>query len=186
MPEEEKELSIEEMRSLVALSTLLPALLNKIESINKRVDTLVDSFTKKFSENVTAMEAYKRSVDDLIKKQADLDRIYGELSEIKKALSDKKEEPKKPEPVVVPTKKPASTPKQPKKDDTATKEKDEMLKIVDKILGDDGGRRTRTLTSVQVKKGFKVDDEKANKVLDWLTKNKMYDPKSHILTFPKK
>ena len=179
---EDKELTIEEMRSLVTLSTLLPALLDKIASIDKQVGELKSSFNdikNKFNNNTTAVIEYKRSIDELLQNQNQTKNVESELNTIKEALMrieaslsfNNTDAPK-----------PAHKKSQPKQLDQPS---DEVINIVDKILADQKGRRTRTLTKVNIKTGFKCSDEVAAEVLDWLEKKKMYNTKTHILTFPK-
>ena len=88
MPEE-KELTIEEMKSLVSLATLLPALLDKISAISRDVAELKTSFTEiktKFNTNTNTVAGYKQSVDALIEKQPDIKPILADLEVIKQAL----------------------------------------------------------------------------------------------------
>ena len=196
---EEKELTIEEMKSLVTLSTLLPALLSKIESIEKQINELKSSFVNiatKFSDNAKVVESYKKSVDELIDGQADAGKILSDLEVIKTIVKTNaamnianttlavEEKPKKATPAqqTQPAPKPTK-----KKEEQALKKKsnDKVIEIVDKILADRRGRKMRALTNIDVKKGFKCDDETADAVLKWLEKNGMYSSKTHTLTYPK-
>ena len=191
MPDE-KELTIEEMKSLVSLSTLLPALLDKIAAINKEVNDLKTLFVdlgSKFNNNTKAVVEYKKSVDELIEKQPNIKKMETDIASIKQTL-DKLNAGVS---TSVATSEAASKIvddllKSEKKEKTKSKAKedDKVLEVVDKILADQKGRKTRLLTLVDVKNGFKVDDETAQKVLDWFENNKMYDPKIRMLTFPKK
>lgn len=191
MPDE-KELTIEEMKSLVSLSTLLPALLDKIAAINKEVTDLKTLFVdlgNKFNNNTKAIVEYKKSVDELIEKQPNIKKMETDIASIKQTL-DKLNAGVS---TSVATSEAASKIvddllKSEKKEKTKSmaKEDDKVLEVVDKILADQKGRKTRLLTLVDVKNGFKVDDETAQKVLDWFENNKMYDPKIRMLTFPKK
>ncbi len=190
MPEEEKELTLEEMKSLVSLVTLLPALLEKISSINKDLSDLKTSFNdikQKFNTNTKVVSDYKESVDELIKKQPDIKLIENDLNAIKQALvkinsstvSETIPSPqKKKAPTVVETK--------PKAAQTKDEDKDKVLEIVDKILANHRGRKTRVLTAINIKNGFQVDDVMAAKVLKWFEDRKMYNTKLHMLTFPKR
>lgn len=189
MPEEEKELSLEEMKSLVSLATLLPALLEKISSINKDLADLKTSFNdikQKFNVNTNIVSQYKESVDELIKKQPDIKLIENDLNAIKQALvkinsstvSETISPQKKKAPTVVETK--------PKGAQTKDEDKDKVLEIVDKILANHRGRKTRVLTAINIKNGFQVDDVMAAKVLKWFEDRKMYNTKLHMLTFPKR
>ena len=65
-------------------------------------------------------------------------------------------------------------------------DKEKVEEIVDKILADHRGRKTRMLTLIDIKNGFKVDDVIAVKVLKWFEDHKMYNSKMHMLTFPKR
>lgn len=185
---EEKELTIEEMKSLVSLATLLPALLEKIAAINKDVAELKTSFIdikSKYNNNTAAVIAYKESVDALINNKLDADSIGDRLKAIEETLNKIESgmtiKPSPSEPIIKeePAPKPAKTVK-PRDPD-----QDKIEEIVDKILEARGGRKTRVLTDVNIKKGFNVDDALAEKVLKWFENHKMYNPKLHMLTFPK-
>ena len=188
MPEE-KELTIEEMKSLVSLATLLPALLEKISSINKDVAELKASFNEiktKFNTNTQTVIDYKESVDKLIDSQPNIEQLNKNIETINVGISTllKLSVPSLAEPV---EQKPVA-PKSPEKGVKKEKDedKDKVIEIVDRILADHKGRKTRMITTVDIKKGFKVDDIVAAKVLKWLEDKKMYSSKTHILTFPKR
>lgn len=186
MPEE-KELTIEEMKSLVSLATLLPALLDKIATISKDVAELKASFVDikgKYNANTTAIIGYKDSVDNLIKTQPDIEPISKELETIKQALLKIELGLSIGSATESSTKKPSST-KPVKKEKPKDEDKDKVEEIVDKILADHRGRKTRMLTLIDVKNGFKVDDIIAVKVLKWFEDRNMYNTKMHMLTFPK-
>lgn len=185
---EEKELTIEEMKSLVSLATLLPALLDKIAAISKDVAELKASFADikgKYNSNTEAIIGYKDSVDELIKKQPDIEPIKKELEIIKQALM-KIELGLNLGTTVTESASKKSSSKSPVKEKPKDKDKDKVEEIVDKILADHRGRKTRVLTLIDVKNGFKVDDIIAAKVLKWFEDHKMYDIKMHMLTFPKR
>ena len=194
MPEE-KELTIEEMKSLVSLASLLPALLEKISQINKDLFELKTSFTEiktKFNNNTNAVLEYKGSVDELIKKQPDLKPVIEKIDQIQqdlldlsnkfetskniKKISEEKKNNNKDKPSEV------LKPKKPEEDP----DKEKVEEVIDKILGTSRGRKTRVLTAIDIKTGFKVDDVIAAKVIKWFTDKKMYNPKMRMLTFPKK
>ncbi len=211
MPEEEKELTVEEMRRLISLDTLLPDILNKIKEIENSVNALAErskKLTEAFNQNVETIKKYKTSVDNLASKQVDSKELQQDLKNIKEAIariemaiaiSDTSQNPK-------PTKKDAKQPTQKtvleNKDESKVVEKakeeakansfqsksKEELDAIDygtRILASSRGRKTRTLTLINVKKAFDIDDEGAQKVLDWLESKKVYNPKTHILTFKK-
>ena len=187
---EEKELTIEEMKSLVSIATILPPLLAKIEQIEKSIKDLKTSFDKfigVYNANTTAIAQHKESVDDLIKNQLDPEDFKTEIESIKNVLAGLV--------VSMPLNKvsqnkpitPAPTKKVQKKEEPKqTKLDEESAKIVDMILAEHRGRKTRTLTTINIKQFSKCDDETAETVLKWLEENKMYNPKTHILTFPKR
>ena len=184
---EEKELTVEEMKTLASVATWLPTLLERINSINKQVEGLKTAFAElanKYNDNTKAFIAYKNDVDDLIKNQISTKELQEELNTLKNSLVrieaslslTASEKPIKKE-------SPKAVKKEEKKDD---EDKDEVQDIVQKILDSHRGRKTRLLTLINVKQGFKCNDEVAQKVLDWLEKNKMYNPKTKTLTFPKR
>ena len=194
---EEKELTVEEMKSLVSVATLLPALLDKIAAISKEVDELKASFTdikSKYNASTNAVMSYKEAVDNLTKNQPDIKAaIKPDLDAIKQTLARIEwrmgMDGQPVEIHQIPDNKPSPTssskkekPKAEEKDD----ETDEVEEIVDKILTGHRGRKTRTLTLVDIKTGFRVDEEVASKVLKWFENHKMYDSKLHLLTFPKR
>lgn len=188
MPEE-KELTIEEMKSLVSLATLLPALLDKIAAINKDVADLKTSFLEiktKFNTNTNAVAGYKQSVDNLIEKQPDLKPILADLEVIKQSLLKLEMSLNVGAPVSEQQPKKATSPKNSKKEKEVDGDKEKVEEIVDKILADHRGRKTRMLTLIDIKNGFKVDDVIAVKVLKWFEDHKMYNSKMHMLTFPKR
>ena len=188
MPEE-KELTIEEMKSLVSLATLLPALLDKIAAINKDVADLKTSFLEiktKFNTNTNAVVGYKQSVDNLIEKQPDLKPILADLEVIKQSLLKLEMGLNVGTPVSEQQPKKTVAPKNPKKETAIDGDKEKVETIVDKILADHRGRKTRMLTLIDIKNGFKVDDVIAVKVLKWFEDRKMYNSKMHMLTFPKR
>lgn len=188
MPEE-KELTIEEMKSLVSLATLLPALLDKISAISRDVAELKTSFTEiktKFNTNTNAVAGYKQSVDALIEKQPDIKPILADLEVIKQALVKLDMGLNVGTPVSEQQPKKTSGPKTPKKEKPTDEDKDKVEEIVDKILADHRGRKTRMLTLIDIKNGFKVDDVIAVKVLKWFEDHNMYNAKMHMLTFPKR
>jgi len=183
-----KELTIEEMKSLVSLATLLPTLLDKIATISKDVAELKASFIDikgKYNANTTAIIGYKDSVDNLIKTQPDIEPIQKELETIKQALLKIELGLSIGSTTESSTKKPSST-KPVKKEKPKDEDKDKVEEIVDKILADHRGRKTRMLTLIDVKNGFKVDDIIAVKVLKWFEDRNMYNAKMHMLTFPKR
>ena len=190
MSEEEKELTLEEMKSLVSLATLLPALLEKISAINKDVGELKASFNDikiKFTANANVISGYKESVDELIKKQPDFKQFEKDLDAIKTKLDllsplDKAEKNN----LDLNEKKTISASKiLLKKQKPVDEDREKVIEIVDKILASRRGRKTRVLTTVDIKTGFKVDDVIAVKVIKWFQDNKMYNDKLHLLTFPK-
>lgn len=187
MPEE-KELTIEEMKSLVSLATLLPALLDKIATISKDVAELKTSFIDikgKYNANTIAIMDYKDSVDNLIKTQPNIEPIQKELETIKQVLL-KIELGLSIGSTTEPSTKKSSSSKPVKKEKPNDEDRDKVEEIVDKILANHRGRKTRMLTSIDVKNGFKVDDVIADKVLKWFEDRKMYNTKMHMLTFPKR
>lgn len=193
MPEEEKELTLEEMKSLVSLATLLPALLEKISAINKDLLDLKNSFNdikQKFNTNTGIVSEYKKSVDELIKKQPDIKSIESDLKVIKQALikSNSSAVLSNDDAAPAPQKKKAPTVAEvkPKADTAKDEDKDKVLEIVDKILANHRGRKTRVLTAINIKNGFQADDVIAAKVLKWFEDRKMYNTKLHMLTFPKR
>ena len=210
MSEEKKELTIEEMRALISLDTLLPGLLNKIEEIEAKVKTLsghITTLVGKFNDNVAQVEKYKQSVDSLIKKQLDAKEINEQLKSIKSSIA--RIEMTNSVPEITPNAKPVSQPKrqsakkatdekdtkiekekakeEPKVESYQTKSKNELdaIDYGTRLLASSRGRKTRTLTLVDVKKAFSIEDAGAQKVLDWLESKKVYNPKTHILTFKK-
>ena len=210
MSEEKKELTIEEMRALISLDTLLPGLLNKIEEIEAKVKTLSGHITTligKFNDNVAQVEKYKQSVDSLIKKQLDAKEIENQLKQIKSSIA--RIEMTNSVPEITPSSKPINqakkqsakkvaedketknekekTKEEPKVESYQSKSKDELdaIDYGTRLLANSRGRKTRTLTLVDVKKAFSIADASAQKVLDWLESKKVYNPKTHILTFKK-
>ena len=124
MSEEKKELTIEEMRALISLDTLLPGLLNKIEEIETKVKTLsghITTLVGKFNDNVAQVEKYKQSVDSLIKKQLDAKEINEQLKSIKSSIA--RIEMTNSVPEITPNSKPISQPKK-QSAKKATDEKD--------------------------------------------------------------
>lgn len=190
MMAEEKEINIDEIRRLVDLSAVLPELLNKISEIHKEINNLhlkFNALSKQFEATATAVDNHKNSVDKVIKDQIDIKDIEKLINDLKEelykkidALSPQKDEKKEE------TKSKAKSKKELEKEAEEKKEKDDIDRIVDAILGADKGRRKRRLTLLNVKQGFKCDDEKAQKVLDRLTNLKFYDPKDQTLYFVKK
>ena len=185
---EEKELTIEEMKSLVSLATLLPALLDKISSISRDLEELKSSFNdlkRKYNENTILLNGYKDSVDNLISKQPDLKSIKKDLKNINQMLLNFGLELNLGLPSFD-----SSIPKhssKPQKIETPKDENDDKAKeIVDKILENSGGNKNRVLTLIDIKKEYKVDDAIAEKVIKIFEKRNMYDSKIHLLTFPKK
>ncbi len=194
---EEKELTVEEMKSLVSVATLLPALLDKIAAISKEVDELKASFTdikSKYNASTNAVMSYKQAVDDLTKNQPDIKAaIKPDLDAIKQTLAKIEwrmgMDGQPVEIHQIPDNKPtpsSSSKKEKPKVEEKDDETDEVEEIVDKILAGHRGRKTRTLTLVDIKTGFRVDEEVASKVLKWFENHKMYNSKLHLLTFPKR
>ena len=178
MSEEKKELSIEEMKNLISLAALLPSLLDKIETINNRVNKLTtetNNLINHYNENAKLVNSYKESVDELINNMVNAKEIKKELDDIKTILLQNNTVNN------VEVKETKKTPK------VKNKEDEEVMRIVDLIL-DDGGRKrkVRKLTFNDVKNGFKADDKTAQKVLDYLAKKKYYDPVNETLMFPKR
>ena len=189
---EEKEINIDEIRRLVDLSAVLPELLSKISDIHKEINNLhlkFNALSKQFEATATAVDNHKNSVDKVIKDQIDIKDVEKLINELKEELNKKidalslppQKEEKKEE-----TKSKAKSKKELEKEAEEKKEKDDIDRIVDAILAADKGRRKRRLTLLNVKQGFKCDDEKAQKVLDRLTNLKFYDPKDQTLYFVKK
>ena len=81
MPDE-KELSIEEIKMLISIESLLPALLNKIETIDKRIDNLV----AKINDNVKIVNEYKKAVKTAMDGQVTQNEFNGKIRELTKAL----------------------------------------------------------------------------------------------------
>ena len=188
MPDE-KELTIEEMKSLVSLSTLLPALLDKISAISKDISDLKSSFTDikiKFNTNATAVGEYKASVDELIQKQPDFSALQKEIEDIKNSLGIIKTDLNMKTEIAQAKPTPAATPKKEKSKKEKDKDGDKVEEIVDRILAMHGGRKIRLLTLIDIKNGFKVDEEMAAKVIKWFEDRKMYNSKTRTLTFPKR
>ena len=189
--QEEKELTIEEMKSLVSLATLLPALLEKISIINKDIADLKSSFAEikvKFNNNAKVVDEYKKAVDSLVEKQPNIKPIQDDLNFIKQVLMNRID-------LMVGKEKPENektTKKSPTSIDGANKakakdpDKDKVEEIVDRILAEHKGRKTRMLTVLDIKNGFRVDDVIAAKVLKWFEDHKMYNAKMRMLTFPKR
>ena len=190
---EEKELTVEEMKSLVSVATLLPALLDKIAAISKEVDELKASFTdikSKYNASTNAVISYKEAVDNLTKNQPDIKAaIKPDLDAIKQTLARIEwrmgMDGQPVEIHQIPDNKPSPSSSS-KKEKPKDEEKDKVKEIVNRILEDRGGRKSRTLTLVDVKTWFRVDEEVASKVLKWFEDNKMYNPKLCLLTFPKR
>lgn len=216
MPDEEKELTIEEMRRLISVDALLPDLLNKIKEIENKITTLnsyIDNLIKATSKSSENLVKYKDSVDNSFKKQISTHDLYEELNAIKEAVArieaansissdvnPKPKQAKKEQKQPAQQKTVLDNPEKKVEQVTAKKIKEEPkvesyqnkskedLDAVDfgtKILASSRGRKTRTLTIVDVKKAFSIDDNAAQKVLDWLESKKVYNPKTHILTFKK-
>lgn len=182
MMEEENKLTVEEMRSLISISTLLPALLDKIISIHKDIEELKKEFKDmkdKFNKNTSAVLSYKDEVDDMIKKN----NIKSELDDIKLNIL-------KIENSVLNITKSSIENKSDDKTKIVSEEKeeddDEIKSMADKILMDHKGRKSRLLTVIDIKKAFKVDDKKAREVIQYFIDKKMYDEQMRILKFPKK
>lgn len=190
--EKEKELTIEEMKELISLHNVLPALLQKIEKIELRVDKLQSSFAefaRRYSDNVGQIEKYKEAVEELTKGQVDSKYLKNELAAIKEAVLKGNVAPvkgpvmqkvKKPEPAPTPVIKnvPEKKEAEPKKD----KDEEKLLKTVDEVLNSANGRRKMPLTIITVKKRYRVSEEMAKKVLEFFEKKKMYNPKTRELT----
>ncbi len=188
MPEE-KELTIEEMRSLVSLATLLPALLDKIAAINNEINALKASFTEiktKFNTNTTAVIEYKAAVEKLIEKQPDIKPLEADLEIIKQAVLSINIKPNDTQTAEQPAPKKKTPPKPQKIDMVVDEDKDKVEEVVDRILAEHKGRKTRVLTLIDIKNGFRVDDVIAAKVIKWFEDHKMYNSKMRILTFPKR
>ena len=174
---EEKEITLEEMKQLVALQSLLPALLDKIEAIEKKVDALKVSQAKlieKYNENSNAIETYKESVDKILSSQVDLKDLDTTVNEIRNrifAIEDSLKEKKEPKA---------------KKEEKKETRSEEVIEICDKILSGHRGRKERRLTLKDLTDGFNCSEEVGNQVLKWFEEKKMYNPKTSKLTFPKR
>ena len=128
---------------------------------------------------------YKDSVDNLIKTQPNIEPIQKDLETIKQALL-KIELGLNIGSTTEPSTKKSSSSKPVKKEKPKDDDRDKVEEIVDKILANHRGRKTRMLTLIDVKNGFRVDDVIADKVLKWFEDRKMYNAKMHMLTFPKR
>lgn len=202
MPEEKEELTIEEMKSAVSMAAVLPALLKEINEINEALVKLSNEFKEmktKFNDNTKAVIAYKEEVENFENNLPDFESIEKKISAIQTSLFLVQSHYQEPTPVKTtrpikeqpkeqekkPT--PQSAPKAEKKVDVKKEmEKEEINRIIDEILRGHRGRKTRLLTSVQIKQGFRCSDEMAERVLKSLEDKKMYNPKNHTLTFPKR
>ena len=184
---EEKELTIEEMRSLISLATLLPKLLHEIETINNNINDLKVSFNgikNKYNENTNLLNKYRDDVNTAINKEVDIKPLLDKLELLNKEVVDIKNKLATNNTSGEVKKNKNSTPVpgiEPKVED-----KDKVAEIVDKILADHQGRKIRMLTIVDIKKGFNVDDLIAAKVLQWFEKKGMYNRDKHQLKFPKR
>ena len=186
---EETELTLEEMKALISVANILPALLDKIDNINKKIDGLEKSFEVikgYYKHNTEVVEEHLDKVKELLEDQVDSRRIINELIAINQSITDIEErlKVKEEEQVVV---KEEEAPKAKRGSKKVEKSYDEeVVEIADKIVSSHRGRKTRLLTIQNVKQGFHCDEEKAKKVLKLLENRNLYDPESHILTFPKR
>ena len=178
---------------LVSLSTLLPPLLDKITSIEKQIGDLKISFLEmkeKFTTNTNAVINYKESVDKLLNAQVDAKSVMKDLDIIKESVlkiemvggsaKDIKNATSK-------TSNKQSASKKPEKEEKDILEgiDEKTFGVIDAIISSGSERKSRLLTLIDVKRGFKADEKTAEAALKWLEKNKMYNPKTHVLTFPK-
>ena len=181
--EEKEELTVEEMKDLISVAKVLPEILNEIEQIKISFSLFKQSLTEKFTENSKIVEEYIKQVNQYSEK---VDKFLLASEEIKKSFDKKMAETlklniKDQAPIV---KQPVI---QPKKEETKKKEKDpEKEKIKEyglKLLEEKKGRSFRMLTLINVKQAFHIDDETAQKVLDYLKARGVYNPYSKRLTF---
>jgi|GEM_PF-2927236 len=186
---DENELTVEEMKSLVSLATLLPALLEKIAAINRDVTDLRNRFADlgvKFNTNTKAILEYKQEVEQLMEAQPNLKPIEEELKVIKASLL-RIDATFNGAPLAVPqAETPVEKPKKAKKEKPADPDEERVQEIVKDILDGHRGRKRRSLTLIDVKVGFRVEDSIAEKVLNHFENKKLYNRETHILTFPKR
>ena len=184
----EKELTLEEMKELVSVANVLPALLDKIDMIVKRISELNTTFNdmrSKYSDNTKILNTYLDKVNALLEKQVDSQAVSRKLNDINTSLTNLDGQItalKLDTGVLLQAK--ASVAMENKKIKKTYDE--EVVNIADRLLGESRGRKTRTLTMVGIKKGFGCSEEVAEKVLKLLEARKYYNPIDHILTFPKK
>ena len=181
--EEKEELSVEEMKDLISVAKVLPEILKEIEQIKASFSLFQQSLSEKFTANSKTIEEYIKQVNEF---SAKIENLIASNEEVKKGLEKKLAETlKKNIKEAVPLVKP--TPIQPPKEDQKKKEKDpEKEKIKEyglKLLEEKKGRSFRMLTLINVKQAFHIDDETAQKVLDYLKARGVYNPDSKRLTF---
>ena len=159
--ENEKQLTLEEMKSLVSVSTILPALLDKIDKINTDLNALNKKFNDmavKFNENTNAIVKYKTSVDNFIEEQQE----GKEFNSLKKDFVALKNEVIKTQESL--NKLVIKFVGKEKESEPEVSEKDKIKNYAEILLTEDKGHRTRTLTKINGKKAFKVDDDVAETV----------------------
>ena len=187
MPEE-KELTIEEMRALIQVTTLLPKLTDVIDKINKDIHELKDSFEgikSKFRDNALVVQSYQDKVDGFIENQEQHNKkTIGLLESIVKMLTALPDlSSSTAEKTVDNTKKE----KDAKKKDKNSEEKEKVKEIAERILSSRGGQRDgRQLTIRDIKDGFHADDVLAAAVIQYLTDKGYYNKETRWLTYPKK
>lgn len=171
------------MKDLISVAKVLPEILNEIEQIKISFSLFKQSLIEKFTENSKIVENYIKQVNQYSEK---VDKFLIVSEEIKKSFDKKMAETLKQN-----IKEQATIIKQqaaqPKKEEAKKKEKDpEKEKIKEyglKLLEEKKGRSFRMLTLINVKQAFHIDDETAQKVLDYLKARGVYNPDSKRLTF---
>lgn len=182
MSEKEKELSVEEMRDFIEITSLVSALLKRMESIEKDIGLLKNSFKtiiEKYNSSIEEIGNYKSDVSSYSRNsdrnnkdiKEELTLIKEKLASIEAALIKNEEE-------VV------EKPKKEKKE-RVDPDEDKVNEIADKILSERGGRQERRLIIDDIVNGFKCSTQIAEKVLALFEKRKLYNPKTNKLTFPK-
>ena len=188
MPDE-KELTIEEIKMLISIESLLPALLNKIETIDKRIDNLVE----KINDNVKIVNEYKKAVKTAMDGQVTQNEFNGKIRELTKAIENLekalntkvslKQKMISESALIASTPEPQQAIKrEPKK--TGPRFDARITDMADGLLQDTDGTRTRRkLTLDNVVKRYKCTEEEAQEVLKYLEYIGSYNSQKSTLYF---
>ena len=185
---EEKELTIEEMKTLISVTKILPILLDKISELEKKINDFSSSFgeiKEKVLNNAKLITSFENSVNEFNKTQIDSNTISEELSQIKEALLRIETSSTKPLNTSVVDNTPKAEPA-PKKVDKKSKEDEKVDKVIDALLTEKRANKNhRPLRKDDIVKGMGYSVAVADKVLTKLEKMGLYNPKLNVMTFPK-